>query len=210
MVTRKYYKPIIAKCILFNPIDSIVKSKKLGGYKANMNAYIMAAISFLSDKNLNMTYIWENQMLQQDIIDRIEELIPLVWTHLTETSIGGSQSPNVGECSRKPECWNRLKLKLGDYDKFGQELMQTETNEDGTYLNEAQQNKIQEAEAIEPNFWFALANWAKAGDLLTPMDRKAAYNFGTMRSRNRTFKSLKQAQYAIKIVEMAQELGFQK
>ena len=210
MVTGNYYKHIIAKCILFNTIDSIVKSKKLGGYKANMNAYIMAAISFLSDKNLNMTYIWENQMLQQDIIDRIEELIPLVWTHLTETSIGGSQSPNVGEWSRKPECWNRLKLKLGDYDKFGQELMQTETNEDGTYLNEAQQNKIQEAEAIEPNFWFALANWAKAGDLLTPMDRKAAYNFGTMRSRNRTFKSLKQAQYAIKIVEMAQELGFQK
>lgn len=210
MVTGNYYKHIIAKCILFNTIDSIVKSKKLGGYKAYMNAYIMAAISFLSDKNLDMTYIWENQMLQQDIIDRIEELIPLVWTHLTETPIGGSQSPNIGEWSRKPECWNRLKLKLGDYDKFGQELMQTETNEDGTYLNEAQQNKIQEAEAIEPNFWFALANWAKAGDLLTPMDRKAAYNFGTMRSRNRTFKSLKQAQYAIKIVEMAQELGFQK
>jgi len=210
MVTGNYYKHIITKCILFNTIDSIVKSKKLGGYKANMNAYMMAAISFLSDKNLDMSYIWENQMVQQDVIDRIEELIPLVWTHLTESSIGGNQSSNVGEWSKKPECWNRLKLKLGDYDKFGQELMQTETNDDGTYLNEAQQNKIQEAEAIEPNFWFALAKWAKTRDLLTPMDRKAAYNFGTMRSRNRTFKSLKQAQYAMKIVEKAQELGFQK
>ena len=210
MVTGNYYKHIITKCILFNTIDSIVKSKKLGGYKANMNAYMMAAISFLSDKNLDMSYIWENQMVQQDVIDRIEELIPLVWTHLTESSIGGNQSSNVGEWSKKPECWNRLKLKLGDYDKFGQELMQTETNDDGTYLNEAQQNKIQEAEAIEPNFWFALAKWAKTRDLLTPMDRKAAYNFGTMRSRNRTFKSLKQAQYAMKIVEKAQELWFQK
>lgn len=210
MVTGNYYKNIIAKCILFNTIDSIVKSKKLGGYKANMNAYMMAAISFLSDKNLDMTYIWENQMVQQDVIDRIEELIPLVWTHLTGGSVGGNQSSNVGEWSKKPECWNRLKLKLGDYDKFGQELMQTETNDDGTYLNEAQQNKIHEAEAIEPNFWFALANWAKSRDLLTPMDRKAAYNFGTMRSRNRNFKSLKQAQYAMKIVEKAQELGFQK
>lgn len=208
MVTGNYYKNIIAKCILFNTIDSIVKSKKLGGYKANMNAYMMAAISFLSDKNLDMTYIWENQMVQQDVIDRIEELIPLVWTHLTGGSVGGNQSSNVGEWSKKPECWNRLKLKLGDYDKFEQELMQTETNDDGTYLNEAQQNKIHEAEAIEPNFWFALANWAKTRDLLTPMDRKAAYNFGTMRSRNRNFKSLKQAQYAMKIVEKAQELGF--
>lgn len=209
-VTANYFKRVIAKCILFNTIDSIVKSKKLGGYKANMNTYLMASISFLSDRNLDLTYIWENQMVQQDVIDRIEELIPMVWLHLTGvSSTGGSQSSNVGEWSKKPECWNRLKLKLSEYEKFGQELMQAETNEDGSGLNDAQLNKIHEAEAIDSNYWFALANWAKTRDLLTPMDRKAAFNFGTMRSRNRAFKSLKQAQYALKIVEKAEELGFQ-
>ena len=209
-VNANYFKRVIAKCILFNTIDSIVKSKKLGGYKANMNTYLMAAISFLSNKNLDLTYIWEHQMVQQDVIDRIEELVPMVWLHLTgSSSTGGSQSSNAGEWSKKPECWNRLKLKLSEYEKFGQELMQTETNDDGSCLNEAQQNKIQEAEAIEANYWFSLANWAKTRDLLTPMDRKAAFNFGTMRSRNRAFKSLKQAQYALKIVAKAEELGFQ-
>ena len=209
-VTASYFKRVIAKCILFNTIDSIVKSKKLGGYKANMNAYLMSSISFLSDRNLDLTYIWEQQMVQQEVIDRIEELIPMVWLHLTgSSSSGGNQSSNVGEWSKKPECWNRLKLKLSEYEKFGQELMQGETNEDGTSLNPAQQSKIQEAEAIEANYWFALANWAKTRDLLTPMDRKAAFNFGTMRSRNRAFKSLKQAQYALKIVARAEELGFQ-
>ena len=209
-VTANYFKRVIAKCILFNTIDSIVKSKKLGGYKANMNTYLMAAISFLSNKNLDLTYIWEHQMVQQDVIDRIEELVPMVWLHLTgASSTSGSQSSNAGEWSKKPECWNRLKLKLSEYEKFGQELMQTETNDDGSCLNEAQQNKIQEAEAIEANYWFSLANWAKTRDLLTPMDRKAAFNFGTMRSRNRAFKSLKQAQYALKIVAKAEELGFQ-
>ena len=209
-VTASYFKHVIAKCILFNTIDSIVKSKKLGGYKANMNTYLMASISFLSDRNLDLTYIWEQQMVQQEVIDRIEELIPMVWLHLTgSSSSGGNQSSNVGEWSKKPECWNRLKLKLSEYEKFGQELMQGETNEDGTSLNPAQQSKIQEAEAIEANYWFALANWAKTRDLLTPMDRKAAFNFGTMRSRNRAFKSLKQAQYALKIVARAEELGFQ-
>ena len=209
-VTASYFKRVIAKCILFNTIDSIVKSKKLGGYKANMNAYLMASISFLSDRNLDLTYIWEQQKVQQEVIDRIEELIPMVWLHLTgSSSSGGNQSSNAGEWSKKPECWNRLKLKLSEYEKFGQELMQGETNEDGTSLNPAQQSKIQEAEAIEANYWFALANWAKTRDLLTPMDRKAAFNFGTMRSRNRAFKSLKQAQYALKIVARAEELGFQ-
>ena len=175
-----------------------------------MNTYLMASISFLSDRNLDLTYIWENQMVQQDVIDRIEELIPMVWLHLTgASSTGGSQSSNVGEWSKKPECWNRLKLKLSEYEKFGQELMQAETNEDGSGLNDAQLSKIHEAEAIDSNYWFALANWAKTRDLLTPMDRKAAFNFGTMRSRNRAFKSLKQAQYALKIVAKAEELGFQ-
>lgn len=208
LVTSVYFKHMVAKCILFNTIDSIVKSKKLGGYKANMNAYLMAAISFLSDKNLNLDYIWEKQMVQQEVTDRIEELVPLVWLHLTGGSGGGNQSSNVGEWSKKPECWNRLKLKLGDFEKFGQNLMQKEINEDGPRLNEAQRSKIKKAEAIEANYWFALANWAKTRDLLTPLDRKAAFNFGTMRSRNRAFKSLKQAQYALRIVEMAIELGF--
>lgn len=208
MVTANYYKHIIAKGILFNTIDSIVKSKKLGGYKANMNTYLMASISFLAEKKLDLTYIWENQMVQQEVIDKIEELIPTIWIHLTGSATTGSQSSNVGEWSKKPECWNRLKFKLGEYDKFGEELMQTETNDDGSYLNEAQQNRIKEAEEIEANYWFGLANWAKSRDLLSPLERKAAFNFGTLRSRNRGIKSLKQAQFALKIVEKAEELGY--
>lgn len=208
-VTGNYYKHIIAKGILFNTIDSIVKSKKLGGYKANMNTYLMACISFLSNKNLDLTYIWENQRVQQDVVDKIEELIPLVWSHITGSSTSGNQSSNVGEWSKKPDCWNRLKLKLGDYDKFDDKLMQSETNEDGSCLNEAQQDRIREAEAIEANYWFALANWAKTRDLLSPLERKAAFNFGTMRSRNRGMKTLRQAQFALKIIEKAEELGFQ-
>lgn len=202
LVNGNYFKHIIAKGILFNTIDNIVKSKNLGGYKANMTTYIMASISFLSDKRLDLTYIWENQSVQQDVTDQIENLIPMIWEHLT------SQSPDINKWSKKPECWNRLKLKLGDYEKFGQELMQTETNEDGTYLNEAQQNCIQEAETIEANYWFGLANWAKSKDLLSPLERKAAFNFGTMRSRNRSFKSLKQAQSALKIKSKAEKLGY--
>lgn len=209
VVTANYFKHIVSKGILFTTIDSIVKSKKLGGYKANMNTYLMSSISFLSNKSLDLTYIWEHQRVQQEVTDKVEELIPMVWNHLVGNSSTGNQSSNVGEWSKKPECWNRLKLKLSDYDKFGEELMQAETNDDGTYLNEAQQNRIQEAEAIEPNYWFGLANWAKTRDLLTPLERKAAFNFGTMRSRNRPIKTLKQAQFALKIVEKAEELGYQ-
>lgn len=207
-ITADYFKKIVAKCILFNTIDAMVKSKKLGGYKANMNAYIMASLSFLSNHNLDLTYIWENQRVQKPIMDKIEIIITLVWRHLTNTTVSGSQSSNIGEWTKRPECWNRLKLKLGEIDRFDAGLLQSETNEDGSYLNETQQNRIKEAESFEPNYWFGLADWTKKNDILTPIERKAAFNFGTMRSRNRSFGSLKQALFALKIVEKAKELGF--
>ena len=81
-------------------------------------------------------------------------------------------------------------------------------DEDGAYLNETQQSRIQEAESIDSNTWFAIANWAKSRDLLTPIDRKAAFNFGIMRSRNRSFTSLKQALYALKIFNRIWERFF--
>ena len=208
-ISAVYFKNVIAKGILFNTIDGIVKSKNLGGYKANMNAYLMASISFLSGGNLDLTYIWENQSVQKEVKEKVEQLIPIVWDHLTGGASGGNQSSNVGEWSKKPDCWNKLKLKLGEIDKFDEDLMQPDTNDDGSYLNETQQSRIQEAEAIEPNYWFGLAKWAKSRNLLTPIERKAAFNFGTMKSRNRGITSLKQALFALKIVEKAKELGFE-
>lgn len=204
IVTQVYFHRLIAIGILLSTIDKIVKSKKLGGYKAAMDAYIGAALSFLSDGNLDFAYIWENQRVQQEVVDKIEELIPITWIHLTQSTY-----PNVLTWTKKPECWNRLKLKLNDFDKFRKELLQAEVNDDGSRLNEAQQTRIREADEIEPNTWFAIANWAKTRNLLTPLDRKAAFNFGTMRSRSQGMKSLRQAQYALKIYNNALELGFE-
>ena len=151
----------------------------------------------------------ENQKVQQAVVDKIEELIPLVWIHLTGAS-SGSQMSNVNEWSKRVDCWNKLKLRLGDLEKFDEDLLQKEINEDGSGLNDTQKNRIAEAESYSPQFWFALANWARENNMLTPIDRKAAFNFGTMRSRGRKFVSLKQAMYALKIANTAKEHGFEE
>ena len=208
-ISAAYFKKIIAKGILFNAIDGLVKAQNLGGYKANMNAYLMSSISFLSGGNLDLTYIWEHQSVQPEVLEKVESLIPMVWEHITVSASGGNQSSNVGEWTKKPDCWNKLKLKLGEIDKLDDALMQPDTNDDGSYLNETQQSRIREAEAIEPNYWFELAGWAKRNNKLTPIERKAAFNFGTMKSRNRGITSLKQAMLALKIVEKAKDGGFE-
>lgn len=203
VLTARSYHHLIAKGILLNTIDAIVKSKQLGGYKAAMVAYIGASISFLSNGNLDLDYIWEKQRVQQEVVDRIEELIPMVWQHLTE-----SNYPSVLTWTKKPDCWNRLKTKLVNYEKFDNTLLLEEVNDDGSTLNTTQLDRIKEADSYSADFWYSLANWAKTRDLLTPLERKAAFNFGTGRSRNKGMKSLKQALFALKIVERAKEYGF--
>lgn len=204
-ITALYYKHMVAKCILFNEIDECVKSRKLGGHKSKMNAYILSSLSFLSDKMLNLSYIWEHQIAQKEVHEKIEELIDPVWNILTE----GLKTS--GDWAKRSECWSKLKNELGStIKKFGGNMLQLETNDDGTYLNETQQSRISEAESYKPEFWFSLAQWAKENDFLTPIERKEAFNFGTMRSRNRSFKSLKQALIALDIIKEAEEIGFNK
>lgn len=202
-VTSLYYKHMIAKCILFNKIDQCVKDRMLGGHKSKMNAYILSSLSFLSNEKLNLSYIWENQEVQREVVEKIEELINPIWDNLTEGL------KNSATWAGQLDCWDKLKNNvLKDIDKFGEELLQPEVNEDGSGLNETQQARIQEAESFPPEFWFSLAQWAKSNNLLTPLERKEAYNLGTMRSRKKKLK-LKQALGALSIVKNACDLGFQ-
>lgn len=208
-VTPVYYRQMVAKAILFNTIDDIVRAKKLGGYKAYITAYIMSAIAFLSEQKLNLDIIWEHQLVQTEIIDKINELIPLIWNHLVGSQITSNRGNNIPAWSKKADCWNRLKLSLTEITKFDDALMQVEKNDDGSPLNKEQEEKIIEAKSIEPSTWFNLAQWAKTNNRLTPLECKMAFNYGTMRSRGRSFKSLNQALTALQLLKDARELGFE-
>lgn len=203
VVTVTYWKRMVAKAILYKRIDKIVKSKELGGYKANMDYYIMASLSLLSKKMLDLDYIWEHQDIQPELANLIEQIINPVWIHLTKS--GGNQ--NVTEWAKKAECWNQLKLVLDAVPAIGDDLkMKPEAMIDDT-INEAQRAKIDAAWAISANDWFRMAQWAKENNALTPIKRKLAYNYGVMKSRNQIF-TWKQAYTGLEILEDLKEIGF--
>lgn len=207
-ITPLYFKKMIAKAIIYRTIDKMVRTKNLGGYKAHMDAYLMASVSYLSKQDLNLSYIWENQGIQPEVYDKIEELIPLVWDHLTDQASTTAQGRSIDNWGKSRACWEQLKLKLDGMEKFGSKLMQPDTNDDGSYLNDAQQQKIAEAQDIEANYWFKLVEWATKNNQLSPLERKEAFNLGTMGSRGRKISKLKQALKALAIIEKAKEQGF--
>jgi len=205
-VTRKYYQRLIAKAILFNETDKIVSIKKLGGYKANVVSYVISLASYKTNKRLNLDKIWESQDLNDELRSVLEKMIDVVWLHINTPS---KQGMNISEWCKKQECWHTLKDKFidigsldsqlanegfGEYDSLGQQLSNKEITD------------IEEASTINAESWFSLAKWAKVNNMLTPFDRKLAYNLGVLHNRKLRL-SPKQAKNALRILKEAKSNG---
>jgi hypothetical protein len=119
------------------------------------------------------------------------------------------QSSDPNEWSKKPACWNDLQPKIANVEKFSERIIATDTEDTTDSLSKSDQEIITKAEAYSSQFWFTLASWAKTNNFLAVVDRKAALNYGSIRSKGKGF-SLKQAKNALKIVDSAIGMGFKE
>ena len=81
---RKYHLAI-AKAVLFNTIDAYYgkDGRQLPGYKSNMVAYTLAALSMLSDKMLDLDRIWSEQhVLSPSVMSELTISVPSVYARL--------------------------------------------------------------------------------------------------------------------------------
>lgn len=203
--TENVFKRIIGKAILYKYLDKYIASQKLGGYKSNMDNYLMSVVSFLTNKSLDLDYIWEHQTIQPELKDVISNVTPIVWEHITN-SVGGGTA-NVGEYTKKTDCWNSLRVKLHDIN-IPSNLITAPENMVDDSLNQAQQDLIAQAWAIDAEVWKGIAKWAKENNQLTPLDRKMAFSFGQYKASGRMF-SFKQANAGLKIIKRCKELGYE-
>ncbi len=208
-VTLKYYHRLIAKAILFKEIDKIVAKRNLGGYKANMVAYILAWLSYKTNKKLNLDQIWENQGISESLNEFIGLMIDVVWIHINTPSKSGM---NIGEWCKKPECWLNLKDKYIDINLINDFLRiesdtYVESDLIGQELSPQEIKIIDEASKIQGEIWFAISKWAKENGRFTPFDRKLSYNLGVLANRKAVL-SLKQSKNALRIFSQSIEEGF--
>jgi hypothetical protein len=66
---------------------------------------------------------------------------------------------------------------------------------------------VAEVAAYGAGMWLRLANWAQVNDVLEPRERDVVYNVGK-RLREGPLPSIKQARWAIDILEKAKRFGF--
>jgi hypothetical protein len=208
-VSKKYYQRLIAKAILFKEIDRIVGKRNLGGYKANMVSYILAWLSYKSNKKLNLDNIWLNQLIPESVNNLIEEMIDIVWKHINTPPKAGM---NIGEWCKKQECWLSLKDKFIETNSISAEIKKDantyiESDLVGHELSPHESKMIDEAGNVKAETWFSLSKWAKENNRFTPFDRKLSYNLGSLANRKVIF-SPKQAQNGLRILRQSKEEGF--
>lgn len=69
-------------------------------------------------------------------------------------------------------------------------------------------DNLEAVKAIGPENWLALSHWAKETNSLEAGQRSLAYKLGKLLGRGED-PSLKQAAYAIKVLRLAHQLGFE-
>lgn len=205
-IDEEYYKKCIALYILFNEIDKIVTKEAFGGYKANINYYVLALISQMTDKKLNLIKIWNDQGIDNIFKAHIAELSKLVYEKINETP---ANNTNVAMWCRNKQCWDNV--RTNDYELVGMEhyIVEEETvlapestlivSDDGVTFD---LNNVSSAE------WFAIAKWGKETDVLLPKYRQMAFSTATYIAKGKKLTA-KQIAFAKKVLKDAYEKGFE-
>lgn len=183
---------------------SISKAHQVSGYKSCVNAYILYCVSSISNKKLDLDYIWENQSIQQELKSFIsEKLLPFVCEHLS------INIPAPSRYARTLECLEKLTEKLKYLPSLPFTTIKENDESDNEIRKQAKLEKIKEAENIPAETWLNIVKWAKANNKFTPLERRQLYNYGVKRQTGKNL-SFKQSCEGIDLLNEAISQGFKK
>jgi hypothetical protein len=207
-----WFERLVAKAILFRSTEKIVSAQQFGGYRANIVAYTIAKLTYVTQHRVDLSEIWKQQLLSDALRDAIAELSHPVHTVIINPS---GRVRHVGEWAKKLDCWraveeipwsvpSALQRELISVQQPRQVTAQRAANADTSPEQEA---VVLRACAIDAETWFGVAHWAKQTSNLQPWQRGLAFSLGRLIANDRT-PSLKQATQGLRLLEEAQRLGF--
>lgn len=102
------YISMISKVILFKECDKLVAKQNFGGYKAQINYYVIALLAEFHSDEVDDMDIWKRQSVSPELSIRLEELILKVWNHFMNPEVVGI---NITQWCKKEDCWKLLKTR---------------------------------------------------------------------------------------------------
>jgi AIPR protein len=199
-VGQSYFVDLIAKAILFRRTEKLVSTLQLGGYRANVVAYVVALLSERSKRHLDLGAIWRHQRLSTSLEEAIIDLAPRVHGILLEAPGNG----NVTEWAKKPACWERVHGMAWQLPA----AVSRELTSARPAAKEPAEASAEEVAGMAADVWSRLASWAELNNQLTPLDRRIATGMSTL-ALSQSTPTPKQTETAIRIYHSAVAKGFQ-
>ncbi|MGJ5051652.1 AIPR family protein [Bradyrhizobium oligotrophicum] len=100
-----WYKSFIAKAILFRTVQSIVKAKKFAAFQANIVAYTIACLSWVTGGRIDFDMVWTRQAISPELHKLLESWVSRIDKALRKTA--GNRM--VSEWAKKEECRDALR-----------------------------------------------------------------------------------------------------
>jgi hypothetical protein len=203
---EQFFRRLVARKILYDGIDRLVRSRGYGGYKAQIVAYTVALLSYLTARRFDFDEIWKTQAVPErftaflvDIADAVQGVI---------AKPPGRE--DVTNWYKSANCWNACQeLKVRIPAALSREFEALPHGE-GSGIEaptEAEQEEIRWVATIPSDTWFGIAKWARETGTLAPWQRSLSFSLGRLAASGKA-ASRKQAVQGRKIHDEATRLGF--
>lgn len=104
-VNLDYFRHTVAKAVLWRSAEKLFDTLDLKGYRANSVAYAVAWLAEKSGRRIDLNRVWTEQRLSPVLCEALKAACKTAWDHLNQ------QQGNVGEASKKAECWEAFRRK---------------------------------------------------------------------------------------------------
>lgn len=201
-IDEVYYKKIVSLIILYKSIDKIVDSLNFGGYKNNINTYVMSKLVYDCGQKLDLIKIWKNQSISFGLSKAIETIAKEVFEKMTHPP---KNNINVAMWARRAECWDGIRGLTIEY-SIDDDL----TIEKTIFIPKETANINFDDLVIEETdskIWFEISQWGKDTELIPSNYRSMAYSVGQCLKINRELSD-KQKDFAKEVYVRAFESGF--
>ena len=177
-VTPLYFRELVAKAIVFQACDKIAKLL-VTGWKANVVAYAVAAFAHAHGALFDLIKVWDRQAVTPEIEEALRALVVMARDHLSAPPVSGQ---NIGEWSKKAQCWDQFKAKVQK--QYTVRPLMDEVPEGGTGVP-AVDPRIDQPQLVPSAVWLQLHAWGSQNGNLTPQQKQACLNLASTAAAGR-------------------------
>ena len=189
-IDRAYFERIVARAILFRTAERVVQRQNFGGYRANIVTYTLALLSNAVSQRIDLTQIWRDQALTENLQLTIAELAHEIHRIITNPP----SARNITEwCKSEPVLAERAVLCLTRAGGPDSQRAPWMPNPRGarqkrsvSELPSDYVDNLTRLVSVNPPAWKLLAEWGAETAALEPGQRQLAIRIGrAIRERER-------------------------